>query len=180
MTARNLGETSEILITADCGCAGTQIETTLNGSVDWNSNCGERDATVKLYQPGTSSLEASYDVSIQADGLFNIPELETGTFDVIVKVEGYLAKGIQSVEVEAGVNNVVVDFLVFGDLNDDNIVDFIDLGALSGIYLSQVGQGSYNPIADANCDGIIDFVDLGALSGSYLIIGDVAPLSAAQ
>ncbi len=169
--------TNNDTVNENCTCVGTPDEGNLNVSVAWNSSCGQRDATLKLYPSGTATEIASFDIPIQSDGAFNILDIPIGTFDVIVKVEGYLAKGTRNVVIAPGGNSLAVGAIIFGDINNDNIVDFIDLGALSGIYLSQVGQVEYDPIADSNCDGIIDFVDLGALSGSYLIMGHSAPLT---
>ena len=160
------------LINDNCQCVGTPVGTTLNGTVVWNSNCGERDATVKLYVPNTATLVASYDVSIQADGSFSIPGVETGTFDVIVNVDKYLAKGIKNVVITAGANNLAVGAIIPGDLNNDGFVNFTDFTILA----TALSSDTFNPVGDLNCDGFVNFTDFTILSNSMGEEGDTAPL----
>ena len=163
---------------ATTGTIGIKIEcteaseATLNGTVAWNSSCGERDATVKLYVPGTAVLVASYDVSIQANGSFSIPGVETGTFDVIVKVDRYLAKGMKNVVITTGANNLAVGAIIPGDLNNDGFVNFTDFTILA----TALSSDTFNPVGDLNCDGFVNFTDFTILSNSMGEEGDTAPL----
>ena len=161
------------IVNENCNCVGTSGDATLNGSVTWNSACGERNATVKLYTPGTSALIATYNVFIQADGSFNIPEVEIGTFDVIIKVNGYLAKGIRNVELTAGTNSLVVGAIINGDLNNDGFVNFTDFSIFSSAFSSAI----YVAIGDLNCDGFVNFTDFSILNAGFYQQDDTAPLS---
>src|SRR5690606_9235981 len=54
---------------------GTIGTATLNSTVTWNTSCGIRDATIILYEPATATQVGSYNVSIQSDVSFSVPEL---------------------------------------------------------------------------------------------------------
>ncbi len=151
---------------------------TINGTIPgWNSSCGERNATVKLYQPATATQVASYNVSIQSDGSFNIPAIEIGTFDVIVKVVGYLAKGIRDVVIAAGVNSLSVGSIINGNMNNDGAVNITDFSLFAPAFSSVVGDANYNPFADLNCDGAVNITDFSIFVTGFSKVGDNAPLT---
>ncbi|NNF16416.1 MAG: hypothetical protein HKN70_06690, partial [Gammaproteobacteria bacterium] len=49
-----------------------------------------------------------------------------------------------------------------GDLNDNNVTNFIDLGIFKSLFLTD------DPVADLNCNGAVNFVDLGIMKSMYL------------
>ncbi len=157
-------------------CAGS----TLTGTVsNWNSDCGGRPATVKLYEPGTATMVASYNTTVAGDGTFSVDGVEVGTFDIIVKVAGYLAKGTQDVILASGDNNMALGTIKFGDFNGNNTVDIFDISTFSSAFGSQDGNPGYNELADYNCDGAVVLFDLSAINQTYAggpVSGDVAPL----
>ncbi len=150
---------------------------TINGIIaGWNSDCGERDATVKLYELGTATTVESYDVSIQSDGSFSIPELEIGTFDVIVKVVGYLAIGIRNVEIVAGDNSLSIGPIINGNMNNDGAVNITDFSSFAPAFTSVVGDVNYNPLADLDCNGAVNITDFSIFVTGFSKVGDTAPL----
>ena len=149
----------------------------LNGTLNWNSNCGDRDGTVKLYEPGTATLVASYNITVSANGTFNVPSVELGTFDVIVKVQGYLAKGVQDVEFTSGGNSLALGAIVGGDVNGDNFVSIIDASFVNNSFGSATGGTNYNPLTDLDCNGFVNIVDFSLLNASFGQAGATAPLN---
>lgn len=57
--------------------------------------------------------------------------------------------------------DAVADVRPYGDINGDNIVDYIDLDLLSQAWLSEWPQEEFNPAADFIVDNKIDFHDYG-------------------
>ncbi|NEN25911.1 hypothetical protein G3O08_20680, partial [Cryomorpha ignava] len=150
---------------------------TLNGTVNWNSSCGDRPATVGFYTPGTATLVATYNTTIAANGTFSIADVATGTFDVIVKVQGYLAKGIQDVVIAAGDNSLAVGAIKNGNINNDGAVNIFDVSLINAAFNTSVGNPAYNPLADLNCDGNINIFDISILNASFNQSGATAPLN---
>ena len=148
----------------------------MSGTVTWNSSCGERSATVGLYEPGTATLVATYNTTVGADGSFSLPDVEIGTFDVLVKVSGYLAKGIEDVVLETGENSLAVGAIVNGNINNDGFVNLLDISFFNAAFNSQVGDANYNPLADLNCDGNVNLFDISAFNASFNQAGDTLPL----
>jgi hypothetical protein len=65
-------------------------------------------------------------------------------------------------------SNVTVWVVIPGDINGDGTVDLSDAIILSGSFLAQPGDSSWNPNADINDDGIVDLSDAIILSGNFL------------
>lgn len=149
---------------------------TLNGSVVWNSSCGERDGTVNLYTPNTATLIGTYNITVGTTGAFTVAGLPIGTFDVIVNVDGYLAKGIEDVVIAAGPNSLAVGSILNGDVNNNNVVNLLDFSLLNTSFGTSVGNPSYNALADLNCDGVVNLIDVSILNVSFAQAGAVAPL----
>ena len=149
---------------------------TLNGSVNWNSSCGNRAGTVKLYTPNTATIIGTYDITVGASGAFSIENLPTGTYDVIVKVQGYLAKGKQDVEITAGANTLAMGTIGSGNVNNDNAVNFSDVSLINAVFNKSSIQTGYNPLADLNCNGSVNFQDISILNSSFNKSGAQAPL----
>lgn len=165
----------------DCGiCIGDNDvpcpPASLTGSVEWDTYCFERDATVLFYEAGTTTLVASYATTIYADGLFSIAEVESGTFDIFVKVDQHLQKGFGNAETVSGPNVLVVGPIIIGDLNDDNGINIDDMTALLDAFGTTTGDVNFNPLADLNCDGDVNIDDLTYLLTYYGQSGDEAPL----
>ncbi len=150
--------------------------TVLSGTLIWNSVCGERDATVQLYAPGTADLEATYATTVSADGTFNIDELLIGTFDVFVQVEGHLQKGMADITFAGGPNNLAVGQITNGNVNNEGGINIDDLTAIINAFGTAAGYVNFNPLADLNCDGNVHLDDLTAFLSNYGQSEDSAPL----
>jgi parallel beta-helix repeat protein len=56
---------------------------------------------------------------------------------------------------------------IVGDINDDGVVNYIDLGILGASYGLSLEEAGYNVAADLNGDGIVNYIDLGMLGANY-------------
>jgi hypothetical protein len=163
--------TSEFAFTLTCESASASLD----GSVpNWNNNCAERDVTVQFFQAGSTVLEASYSAVLASDGTFSVPDVATGTFDVFVKIDGYLRDGFASVAIGEGANALEVPSPRLGDLNNDNVVNFFDGSAFN----TALTPAPYDPLGDYNCDGAVNFFDVSSLNQTFNQQGDNPPLSA--
>jgi subtilisin-like proprotein convertase family protein len=149
----------------------------LAGSVDINGNCAPVDATVDVYEPGTATLVDSYTVSVDVDGNFMVPDVATGTYDIIVKVDGYLAKGVAGVEILDGSNDLIVGAVTAGDVNNDNSINIVDASNVNAAFDSVDGDVDYDEAADLNCDGFVNIVDASIINASFNEQGATAPLN---
>jgi hypothetical protein len=131
---------------------------------------------VSVYEPGTNTLVGSYPVTVQADGTFNTSTVPTGTYDIIVKVQGYLAKGFQDVAIALGPNALAVGAITNGDVNNNNGINIQDVSTLNAAFGSVVGAPNYNFLANLNCDNGVNIVDVSILNAGFGQTGAVAPL----
>ncbi len=163
-------------VTPDCDCVGTPTSASLTGTGSWNSDCGPRDMTIDFYSPGTDVLEISYSTLISAAGTFSIAEIPVGTFDIYIKIDGYLADGYLGYVLIDGPNNLLMVSPIPGDLNGDNGVNIVDLSVVNGAFGSTTGAPNFNPLADMNCDGGVNIIDVSILNGSFGLTGDNPPV----
>jgi hypothetical protein len=146
----------------------------IDGSVpNWNNSCAERGVTVELYQPGSAILEASYQTILASDGTFSVQDIATGTFDVFVKIEGYLRDGFAGLVIGDEAIDLEIPNPRLGDLNEDNVVNFFD-GSTFNLFITPL---PYDPVPDYNCDGSVNFFDVSALNTTFNQTGDNPPLS---
>jgi hypothetical protein len=55
-----------------------------------------------------------------------------------------------------------------GDLNNNEVVNFVDLGILKSAFFSSPGDSNWDADADLSCDGnVVNFVDLGILKSQF-------------
>jgi len=144
----------------------------VEGSVTWNSNCGERDASMAIYEAGTSNLLNTYDAVVDANGEFSVEISETGSADLYLKVDGYLQKVASGVELVDDVNDVDFGAIIFGDITGNNSIGIADFGIFANSYDSDDGDPNYNPFSDFNCDGSIGIQDYGPFANNYDTDGD--------
>ncbi len=144
----------------------------VEGTVDWNGSCEERDITVDFYDPGTSDLVGSYSATVNAAGEFTIAEVMTGTFDIISKVDGYLAIGVEDVDIAGAGIGLELGPIVAGDINGDNGINIIDVSVLNAAFGSIEGDSNFNPLTDMNCDGGVNIIDVSILNGGFGMVGD--------
>jgi len=168
------GQTGNFTLTVECDL--DEVSSSIAGSVNWNSNCGTRPGVVRLFTPNTNTLVNTYPVTVQSNGTFEILGLTAGTYDVIVKVQGYLAKGTQDVAVGAGVTPLALGAIINGDVNNNNLINLPDVSLVNASFGSTTSSANYNPIADLNCSGSVNLSDVSLLNAGFAQSGAVAPL----
>ncbi len=158
------------LPTQPCG----STPASLTGIFDWNSSCLQRPGQVSLYQPGTTNLAAYYNVDIGVNGAFVIEYPLLGTYDIIVKVDGYLPKGYPHFFVQNTSNIVDCGELTAGELNGDSFISIMDASLLNVWFNMATDPAS--PEFDLNCDGFINVLDISLFGTVFGHSGDTAPL----
>lgn len=149
----------------------------LMGTIIWNASCAPRLGKVSFYQPGTANLLARYDVLVGSNGHFEIDDPITGLFDILVKVDGYLAKGFTDVEVsDVEFNLLECGLLRGGDVSNDNFVSLVDLSIINTWFNQTMPYNSPFKYIDLNCDGIVNIAELSIINYSYGMEGDTVPL----
>lgn len=146
--------------------------TSVNGHVDWNQNCGEREIVVSFYQPGSSIPEIQYLGVMSADGDFSIPDVDFGTYDVLIKVQGLLSKIVYDFEVSTSGDLLTFSGLKRGDVNNNNVINLVDLSVINASYGLASNSPNYNYLADVNCDGLVNIVDISIINASFGMVGD--------
>jgi hypothetical protein len=156
--ADSVTDTATVVFKPGTGTLAGTVE--LDGhetSASWSEDL---TVTVKLSQTGSVSVTiAALDLITDSApdhvyGVFTIPELDPGAYDVWVKGPHSLAQCEDGVAITAGMTTTQ-DFgiLLEGDANDDNLIDIVDFS----IWKSLFGESDTN--ADFNDDGLVDIVD---------------------
>lgn len=148
----------------------------MSDSALWNLTCVERNITLKLYEPGSTSLIAQYEVIMDENGNYSIDTIQIGVFDLFVKVEGFLQKGFGNFTISPGVNTLGIEEITHGDVNNDNGVSLSDVSILNSAFGTIQGNSDYNPFADLNCVGGINLLDFSALNETFGQVGDEPPI----
>lgn len=144
------------------------------GTFPWNANCYERHGHVSFYQPGTANLIAVYNISVQGAGQFVINYPVLGTFDVIVKLDGYLPKGYTDITIQNAANLLDCGTFIAGELNGDSYINILDASILS-FWFSKSTDPAFSHV-DFNCDGVINIMEFSVFGSVYGLGGDIAPL----
>ena len=144
----------------------------LTGTAPWVSSCGSRSMSIEFYTPGSGLLQNLYTTTISPLGTFSISDTPEGTFDIYIKIEGYLQSEYLNVAMTGGENYILMDNPIPGDLNGDNGVNIVDISILIIAFGSISGSSDYNYLADLNCDGGVNIVDMSILIISFGMIGD--------
>jgi hypothetical protein len=147
----------------------------LDITMTWNSGCYTRDAVITLCEPGTDNAVSTYEVVVTNTGSFTLP-IEMGTYDLLIKVEGHLQKGIANVEISEEGGQVDMGSFINGDINGDNYINILDASVLNSSYGLTTGMSNFNDTSDLNCDGMVNILDASILNANYGTGGDVAPL----
>ena len=189
-TCSDIGlNTVTLIVTDDNGNIGTATTTvtvvgecepipdaTLEGVVNWNSSCSAKDIHIILMNNDVSGLNYAFDTEVDETGHFSTPFFEAGTYDIYVKVDGYLTRLYANTVLAEGLNFQTVDGIIPGDINGDDFVNLLDFSVLTASFGAMVGEENYNSISDFNCDGTINIIDVSILASSFGLVGAIPPL----
>src|SRR5690606_10826524 len=105
------------------------------------------------------------------NGDFIIPDIDPGTYDILIKVQGLLSKIVNGFEVFEGGDELIVSGLIRGDINNNNAINIVDFSVLNASYGSSSTGPNYNYLADLNCDGAVNIVDISILNAGFGMVG---------
>lgn len=110
--------------------------------------------------------------AVNSSGIFrrNVA-LPSGTWDVVVKVDGFLSKRGTITSNNRGFETLPVS-LMNGDIDLDNEVGPSDFGILSSAFRARPGNPRYDRNADLNKDNSVDESDLNILMANYGEVGE--------
>jgi len=110
----------------------------------------------------------THNVNSSQMGMFTLPDLTAGTFDIGVKNDHTLRKLKTGVTLVAGETRTV-DFgkLLEGDANGDNRVNISDFSILAGGF-----SPAYDARADFNEDGVVSIADFSLLGSNFNMTGE--------
>ncbi len=115
-------------------------------------------------QNGNPVISTSVE-TLNEDGSFSLTNpCPAGTYDILFKVEGGLAVLSEDVQLVAGMNNLVTDPVVLGDVNNNNAINIVDISSVISIFGTQSGDITYNYLKDLNCDGVVNVVDISIVT----------------
>ena len=167
----SLAESGEFGLSLNClGSAS------LEGSLVWDAACGEKTISVNFYNPDTDEIASSHSAMVSPDGTFYIPNVDIGSFDVVIKVDGFLAVQSENFEVSEGPNFIPLPEMTAGDINGDNAIHILDVSLMNAAFGSSIGDDNYNELADSNCDGSVNIQDVSAINAGFGQSGASVPL----
>jgi hypothetical protein len=187
-----------VLTTTTGGVARAALTSTVTGTATVRATSGTAyDEETVTFNPliggivgqvalqGISGSLAGYTVTVKLSGTdlgvytlddsgtFTITGILAGTYNVWVKHLNHLAERVDGVVVVDSVNTPVnFGTLLGGDAVDDNVVDALDLSALSVSFAKLTGDPAYNYLADFVFDGVVDEFDLSLLANNFGLLGD--------
>lgn len=163
--------TTNNFIASNCECIGVPTNAVMEGTADWNFQCGSRDITALFYKSTDGEFVATRASNLSEFGLFQFDNVPVGLFNVYLKIEGFLQQGHFGVQTINGVNIISLENIIPGDLNDDNGVNILDFSILSNAFGNVEGQPNYSQNVDINCDGGINILDFSLLASSFGLVG---------
>lgn len=165
------------------GAAGTsrpvpQANLTLS---DYHGN-GELETHVSYFDSTSTTKIAGGTSWVSTDGLLYAgTDLPTGTYDLYVKVRGFLRKKFDNVTITNGTYGGLTATLLNGDINGDNTIDVADYAYISSNFNLTDADSTWERVdanliapkdCDLNGDGSIDIADYAIVSENFNREGD--------
>lgn len=154
-------------ITVDCECVGIPSLAEINSTLNWNPNCDSRPVHFKFYQSGSTSLSFEMDTLINPNGQFSLSNIPSGTYSIVVKVEGYLSVLLSDIVLSPGANTLPDFTILPGDINGDNTISLVDISILNTTFGLSATDENFQPYADINCDGQVTLIDVSFLNPNF-------------
>ena len=132
-----------------------------------------RDLTLQLRTPGTTTVIESYSLSVHNGSTFTINTTRRGSYDIAIRGAHFMRGVIPNVNItNSGVSGLALT-LKNGDVNGDNSVGATDFTLLRAAYGSSTGGSGWNPMADLNGDGSVGTTDFNILRANYGLSGSL-------
>ena len=107
---------------------------------------------------------------------FTFPDLLAGTYDLYAKGEyKYVRIRIDDVELRDDVEGQVVEFVVTGDVDGNNVVNEDDSDLLAAAWMASPASSHWNSNADLDCNEFINTFDLNLYAAYSTVEGVSLP-----
>ena len=127
---------------------------------------------VQLRPAGDPNPLRTVMLSLDDAGNYVLRDVQPGSYDLAFKASHWLRQVVRNVQVvNADVSGVDVT-LPNGDVDGDNEVGLMDLGALLAAFGSTPGDSAWNPNADLDGDEEVGLMDFGVLVRSFGLTGE--------
>jgi hypothetical protein len=168
---------------SDCSITFSVTPQEVNVTAIINMACNVGAAVrIQVFPVGAvlnGDVVATFDAALDGSGQFtqSLIGVPSGNYDVVIKVERYLAKKVSNVDFTSSTTspNVSISSVIPGDIAGpgfaDNIVGATDLSLLIFHYNTLLAGPNYNDRCDLNCDDKVDALDLSFLSFFYNTMG---------
>lgn len=158
----------------DCNCEIFPV-VDIDGHVSGLPECGVRHMTISIYNQEHPELNDVFVTTIDENGHFTTPQFSIGTYSILIKVDGYLAKLYPDETIEVEGIQLEISGLIGGDANNSNNVNISDISFISAAFGSAMGDANYNFLVDLNCDGVVNISDVSLMNVSFGMSGDDPP-----
>ncbi|TVR40353.1 MAG: hypothetical protein EA392_04145, partial [Cryomorphaceae bacterium] len=164
--------------TVTCDVEITVVPQTLTGTAIINMACNDgAPVRIRVYD-GSAQVGGDFTTALDASGNFATPVeltgVPAGTYTVYAKVERYLSKVFEGVDMtsSSAQPNVVLTQVIPGDIADgdatfnDDVINAVDLSLLVFHYNTALDINSPADAvrSDLNCDNFVDAIDLSFIS----------------
>jgi len=102
---------------------------------------------------------------VNVDGTFSLPTVE-GVWDMVVKKEGCLTYTVKGITVGEGDILLPEIELVAGDVNGDDMINIMDIGAFRENFGMADGEIT-NIYTDVNNDDMVNIIDMGIFRRNF-------------
>lgn len=120
--------------------------------------------TFELRSPGQTQAIETYQIVIDSQGNFTLPNIGIGTYDLTAKSSNTLKAIQRNITVVNGQTAPNIDFnLLGGDADNNNVVSLVDFAILRAAKGTKPGDPKWDPRVDFNGNNQIDLTDFAIL-----------------
>lgn len=138
-------------------------------------NTKKPDKIVRVvFRRGEDELHVYNKVQVVSDnkGVYHgtITDVKPGTYEVLIKGEGYLQKKYSGITLGKGRNNYnwSSNILMAGDFNSDNVLDSRDVAEMMSFYTQELNPvNDENKIFDIDMNGLLEPADITVVLGNF-------------
>ena len=127
-----------------------------------------------IFRRGDDELHVYNKVQVVSDskGVYHgtITDVKPGTYEILIKGEGYLQKKYENITLGRGRNNYYwsKNTLMAGDFNSDNVLDAKDIAEMLSFYTQDLNPVTdENKIFDVDMNGLLESADLTVVLGNF-------------
>jgi len=139
--------------------------------VSVSNSCLPESVTIYLYDGNGGEAVGTHNSIQLEDNSYSFEDVETGTFDVYIEVNGYLTRLIQEQEIAEGVV-LNIETLLAGDFNNDNSIGIADFSLFASAYGLSAGDEGFQEVLDIDCSNSTGIGDFSSFSSNYGLDGD--------